>query len=252
MKTFTLTHPFSRLARRFVGVTAVIGLCAVTMLGAAASDARAAETPPDLSVSLSNAVDEVAPEKSLDYVAVVQNLGSAAAELRVVVTVPEFMEIATAADATVEGHTATWTVTVEPGAPASVTASVHVGTIPAQALWADATANVVVGDSPEPVVAVTDIDPVAGTDVARADAQKAGEKALAERLAADAAAAAAADGAPAGWLVPVLIGGVLAVVALIVAALVLKSRSRRRAVSVDGAAPTSLRRAARTDADRSA
>jgi hypothetical protein len=241
MMTSTPTNTLSRLGRRLSGATAAIALCAVAVLGAAASPARAAEDAPALSVSFANSVDEVAPESTLDYVAVVENLGSTAVELRVLVTVPDLVEIVTATDAAVEGHTATWTLTVEPGTPASVTTSVHVGTIPAESLWLDASAQVMVGDSTNPVVASADIDPVAGTELARSDAQKVAEEALTKRLARD---AAQASGAPAGWLIPVLIGGAVAAVALTVAALVLKSRGRRRAAKLEAARPRSPRRAA--------
>ncbi|GAA3881740.1 hypothetical protein GCM10022381_24980 [Leifsonia kafniensis] len=254
MKIFTLSNSLTRTVGRAVGraagMGAAIGLLAVAVVGVAASPVQAAEALPELSVSLSNSSEEAAPESDLNYVAVVENLGSAAAELRVVVTVPDFAEIVSATDATVEGHTASWTVTVEPGAPVSVTTSVHIGTIAADVLWANATAGVFSGDSTDAVVATADVDPVAGTEAVRADVKKAAEKALAEHLASEGGNSLFGS---AGYLIPVLIGGSVAVVLLIVAALILKSRSRRRAAPVNDESDTAgSRRAARSGVDLSA
>lgn len=243
MTTFTLTKTLSQLAHRLVGVGAVIGLCTLATVGATATAARAAEEVSELSVSLSNSVGEVAPDASLDYVAELQNLGSAPVEVHLIVAVPQFSEIETAADASVDGRTATWTLTVEPGTPVSVTTSVQIMQIPAEALWADATANVFVGDSENPVVAATDIDPVTETEVARAEAQKAAEATLAQSLAGD-------NGRePAAWLLPVLVGGAFMAAALIGAALVLTVRNRRRTATPGATAAGSPRRTARADAD---
>ncbi len=234
----TLAHPrrtraLPGLVRRGFAALAAVAASAALIAGGATP---ASALPVGLSVSITNNLDETSPESAVTYTAVLENASADVVELRLVLTVPDFVEITDAAGAEHDGTVASWPVTVEPGASTTVEAAAQIGAIPAEILWLAATVEVFEPGSDVAVIATADIDPVVGSEDARAQAAADTEQALTGVTAADA-----------GWswdwgwpggtptlLDLVMIGGATLALLLFIAAMIMRRRSRRAAGSPAG------------------
>ncbi|NYJ20631.1 hypothetical protein [Glaciibacter psychrotolerans] len=213
-----------RLTRRVR--TTIAGVAAVFALWAGAAPALAVDTPVGMSVSITNSVAEATADSTMDYVTVLENSGPEPVDLRLVVTVPGYATIAAAPDATIDEHSATWAVTVEPGAPQTMTTSAVLTSIPAETLWVNVTADVFVEESQSAVIGSAAVTPVVGTEKARADAATASE----QHFAAEAAATGVSGffASPTTVIAVIIVAGVLAI-ALTVASILLRRMNRERA-----------------------
>lgn len=215
---------------RSAALAALSAAALVAAVGVGAA-APASAAPPGLSVTISNDADEVSSDSAVGYRAAVENAGAEAVELRLVLTVPGFAQIADVAGAVVDGGTASWPVTVEPGAVAAADIVVEIGEIPADALWVSAQLEVFEPGSDIALIAAADVDPVAGAEGARAQAALDTERALAHQSQAE---GGQQNGWPGGAPSPLdlmLAGGALAAVALFLASLLLRRRARRLAAA---------------------
>lgn len=206
------------IAAAFVAAMAVPAF----LLGAPAAAEEQAPEPaaPQLSVTLSNGVDELSAGDELTFTAEVRNFG-AALEARVVLAPPAYVALGGAEGATVEANTATWVVPIDAGSTATLEIPAAVGGIPETETRVTTLVSVYVGESTAPVVRTA----VANHIVGVADDPKPGP--------------GQSDGG-AALLAWIIAGGVL-VVLLAAAAVVLLLRRRRRVGSAESA--TGRRRA---------
>ena len=113
------------------GVAVAPAQAAVEVEGEAAGEAAA---PAGLSVTITDGSDEVTSNTGVTYTAELTNAGSEPVTATLVITVPPFATLKAAEGGEIAAPAATdatWTVTVDPGASASVTASATIGAIPA-------------------------------------------------------------------------------------------------------------------------
>jgi hypothetical protein len=138
--------------------TAVFAACLAAVVAGPVVPASAATTaapPAGLSIAITDHVSEVQPGSAVHYTATVTNLGARAVTGTLTVTVPEY--------AKASGHTASWTVTVEPGKTASKTLDATIGTIPKGEVRATALATLFArGRSTQILVRSADPDLIKG------------------------------------------------------------------------------------------
>lgn len=208
-------------------------LVAALVLAAGAAPAAATE-PSGLSVSVTGDVEEVSPESTVNYHAVVQSTAAAAADVRLVLSLPGFATITEAAGAEVGASTTSWTVTLDPGVPLELDVEAQIGVIPADELWSAARFDVFGVDGAAAIVGASDIVPVAGTEAARLKAAAEVESTLA-RLAAERSAEPGGAGDGPALRDMLLTGGALLVVLLAAASLIFARRARRLSKAADAA-----------------
>jgi len=185
-------------------------------------------------VSLSNDSDEVSPTSTVNYRTTLDNAGAAPIDVQVVLTVPEFAAITEAAGAEISALTASWPVTVEPGKSVSLDAAVKVGKIPEDILWMNAAIVVSAPDSTTVIIGSADVDPVVGTENARAQDAEEVKAALSGKAATTGSGWAWSGGALTPLAILMIVGSVGAI-ALFAAALVLQRRRSAGAAAKESA-----------------
>lgn len=186
------------------GTTPTVALLAL-LIAAPAGAAVAASAEPSLSVTVSDGVEEVSPGDTLEYVAVFENTGGTDFDGLVTLTPPAFVDLE-ADDATVENGALRWEVSIPAGERFEATATGTVG---------DDT-----GGEYQVVVLASALD-ASGEVLARsADSDR-----IAGAEAPPGVPGMEEPAVPVDWLPWVAIGGVLGLIAVVVAVIV---RVRRR------------------------
>jgi hypothetical protein len=226
-------HTYATPAGALVAVTALTILTALTGAGAA----RAETPPPGLSIAIDNGAEQTRPNTDVSYKTTLTNDGTGPVTAVIVVTVPRFASIDKAVDGTIDGVDATWKVTVAPGQQQVLSASAHIGSIPEDQYRVTTLASVYLGDTVAgaPLIRSADTDKIPGvTDpVVGAGSPKPQPAPATEHSAA----------ATPAWVLPSVVGGVIALLVVGTLLIIMRTRRRRRRAShpeSPGRATTSL------------
>lgn len=121
---------------------------------------------PLLSIAVQRTGGEVQSDDAVTYTAVLENLGEGAVDATVVVSVPEYVTLASesAPAAVVAGTEATWVSTIEGNDAAEFVIDAVIGTIPDTERRVTTVVSVFVGDPAELIVRTADAANIVGVD----------------------------------------------------------------------------------------
>jgi hypothetical protein len=188
----------------------IVGLLLATVWAAGPAAAAEAVAPPGLSVSIRSGSSEVRAGDRLEYTATVRNSGTSPVDGRLLITVPAYLRVASAAGATRSGLDTSWIVTVPAGGSVKKKLVGVLDDIPKGELRVTTLVGLYIGDATQPAIRSAEADTIAGiTDPAHA-------------INDPTTAPSASDSLPIGWIVVGI--GVLGLLAAVCAWWILRRR----------------------------